>query len=314
MRLFSTRLFLFTVIGLLSCCFETACHRSTGLKARLVRAEKASVEAERLLDQAEAALRAVEPARAEEALRKAESKLNEPDVDYYPERESIRTRRQQLQGQLAASWADLRRRELDSKVADQQLSLEQPLIQWRESLKGLGTRELTEETLDRARDTTEALQERLKQGQSLEPQHLGYAKQAETIRLSLQKESPRLEVATKTIAFIKGPGQTRNEAQDLWQRARTQKDRKRRHELLDEVRGKFWACGADGREMLAATPLLAKTTLLFDGQVTSPSAITKGCESRVQSLDKSLAALNREEQRERARQAKQSRKAKSPKR
>ncbi len=276
------------------------CQRSTTLKARLNRAEQSSVQAERHLDEAEGALRALDPARAEGSLRSAKEALAEPDVAYYPERESIRERYKNFEGQLASTWAEVRRRELDSKVAEQQLSLEQPLARWKESLKGLGSKQLDEEILDRVRDATEQVRDQLKEGQPLEAQHAGYSKQADGVRQTLQKEAPRLEVAEKTLAFIKGPGKTRQEGLALWKQARSQKDRKRQHEMLDEVRGKFWSCSADAREMLAATPLLAKTSFLLDGATASPSLVAKGCATRVDTLDKSLAALTKEEQRRQA--------------
>ena len=300
------RVFLTCALCSLALAAATGCQRSTSLKARLVRAERSSIDAERQMDEAESAMRALDPASAEAPLRRAKEALAEPDVAYYPERESIRERYTRLEAQLATTWSEVKKRQLDAKVAEQQLALEQPLAGWKEALKGLSSKRLDERLLDRAREATESLRDRLKEGQPLEAQHAGYAQQADQIRQGLLKEAPRQEVAEKTLIFIKGPCKARQEGLTLWKQARVQKDRKRQHEMLDEVRGKFWSCSANARELLAATPPLSKAAFFLDGATVSPPLVAKGCASRVDALDKQLAALTQLEQRqEQRRQAKQ---------
>lgn len=289
-------------------CVQPACHRSNSLRARLVRAEQSSLAAERHLDDAEAALRDADPARAERALTEAKTALAEPDVAYYPERESIRERQKALEGRLPAAWAEQKRRELDARVSEQQLALEQPVVKWRESLRALETKSLDPEAVARARDATDGVRDRLKAGQGLENQHPAYAKQAGELRQSVIKEAERVEVAEKTLEFIKGPCKVRHEGLELWKLARAQKDRRKQHAQLDEVRGKFWSCSATAREMMATTPLLAKASFKLDGSIVTPPSVAKGCATRVETLDKSLAALTREEQRRAAKQSKVRRK------
>src|SRR5713101_8452271 len=62
------------------------------LKDRLVNAETRGTAAERLLDQAEQEMAALEPVRAERTLKQAEKSLSDPDLGYYPEHQAIMQR------------------------------------------------------------------------------------------------------------------------------------------------------------------------------------------------------------------------------
>src|SRR5215467_6134779 len=68
------------------------CASHPTLKERLVNAERRATEGERLLEQAEHEMQALEADRSESTLKQAQRALSDPDFGYYPEHQAIAQR------------------------------------------------------------------------------------------------------------------------------------------------------------------------------------------------------------------------------
>src|SRR5712664_842097 len=157
-------------LALISCSYS-----QPTLRDRLINAETRATAAERLLDQAEQEIAALEPARAERTLKQAEKSLSDPDVSYYPEHEAIVKRFGTYIRRLPQVRKEREAWDLAIAIGKRQAEVDRALAELKPAVVALKRRELVREDVDRAKDISIAVQNALDAGKTLETRDVVYS-------------------------------------------------------------------------------------------------------------------------------------------
>jgi len=250
------------------------------LKDRLVNAETRATAAERLLDQAEQEIAALEPARAERTLKQAEKSLSHPDLSYYPEHETIVQRFGTYLRRLPQVKKEREAWDLAIAIGKRQAEVDRALAELKPTVAALKRRELVREDVDRARDISNAVRNALDAGKMLETRDVVYAAYALRQRQFLKQSHSEIELANARLEFAGGPGKARREGLEVVRRAQSEKDRGKKTKLQTEARAKFAECAKDGQKMLFEFPPLASAVTMLGEEVLSPQHAVKSCAER----------------------------------
>jgi|GEM_PF-4267016 len=267
-------------LAALACWILFGCSSQATLKTRLINAERRATEAEKLLDEAERQMAALEPDKAEGALKQAQRTLSDPDVGYYPEREAIFRRAAVDQTKLPQVRKAREAHDLAVAVAARQVQVEKAVSDFRPALEAVRKRELVMADVDRARDTAGALQGTLEDGRKLEERDVQYGIYAREQRKLLDSSRSEIELGKKRLEFVAGPGGTRKEALELTARAKSEPNREKKRKLLAEAREKFARCANDGQRMLIELPVLATAVTTIGEESLAPKTVVTSCAQR----------------------------------
>src|SRR5258708_35173473 len=145
------------------------------LRERLVNAETRATAAERLLDQAEQEMAALEPARAERTLKQAEKSLSHPDFSYYSEHEAIVQRFGTYLRRLPQVKKEREAWDLAIAIGKRQADVDRALAELKPTVAALKRRELVREDVDRAKDISNAVLGALDAAKPLETRDVFYS-------------------------------------------------------------------------------------------------------------------------------------------
>ena len=256
------------------------CASHPSLKERLVNAERRATEADRLLDQAEYQMQALDADEADSTLKQAERAVSDPDFGYYPEHQAIAQR----------YGADLRRipqvrkereaRELAIAVGKRRAEVEKVLAEFEPAIAALKKHELGGADIDRANDRANALKDVLNEGKELEVKDANYGLYAKHQYRLLEQSRSEIELGKARLEFAGGPGNTRQKALDVSRRATLEKDRKKQSKLRTKARQMFAECANEGRGMLARFPKLAAAVTKMGDEELSPQRAVNSCVER----------------------------------
>ncbi len=250
------------------------------LKDRLVNAETRGTAAERLLDQAEQEMAALEPVRAERTLKQAEKSLSHPDFSYYPEHQAIVQRFGTYLRRLPQVRKEREAWDLAIAIGKRQADVDRALAELKPTVAALKRRELVREDVDRAKDISNAVQSALDAGKALETRDVVYSAYALRQRQFLRQAHSEIELAKARLEFAAGPGKSRREGLEVTRRAKSEKDRGKQTKLQTEARAKFAECAKDGQKMLFEYPPLASAVTMLGEEVLSPQHAVKSCAER----------------------------------
>lgn len=250
------------------------------LQDRLVNAETRATAAERLLDQAEQEMAALEPLRAERSLKQAEKSLSHPDISYYPEHQALVQRFGTYLRRLPQVKKEREAWDLAIAIGKRQAEVDRALAELKPTVAALKRRELVREDVERARDISNAVHSALAAGKALEGRDVVYSAYALRQRQYLKVCHSEIELAQARLEFAAGPGKARQEGLEVTRRARIEKDRGKQTRLQTEARAKFAECAKDGQRMLLEFPPLASAVTLLGEEVLSPQHAVKSCAER----------------------------------
>jgi hypothetical protein len=259
-----------------------SCSSQPPLKARLVNSEHRAVEAEKLLDEAENEMASLEPDRADRALKEAQKALSDPDVGYYPEREMLYQRFGKDMRRLPEVRKEREARDLSIEVGKRQVEVDKALTELKPAVAALKKPDIVSADVDRAKDCVTAAQDALDGGKELESKDVAYGTYAIKQRQLVKQARSEIELSRARLEFIARPGKARQEAQALISRAKSEKDREKRSNLLAQARKRFAECAQDGQRMLFESRALAGAVTTLGDQALSPRAVVASCAARAQ--------------------------------
>jgi len=257
-----------------------SCASHPSLKERLVNAERRATEAERLLDQAEHQMEALEADEAESTLKQAQKAVSDPDFGYYPERQAIAQRLGADGRRLPQVRKAREARDLAIAVGKRRVEVEKALAALEPAIGALKKPELASADIDRANDSAKALKDALNDGKELEIKDANYGLYAKHQYRLLEQSQSEIELGKTRLEFAGGPGKTRQQALDVSRRAALEKDRRKQTKLRTKARQMFAECANEGRALLARFPKLAPAVTKMGDEELSPQRVVKSCDQR----------------------------------
>jgi hypothetical protein len=248
----------------------------------LVSAEDRGTAIEKNLDEAERYLDALDPEPAVGPLQQARQGLAHPDVGYYPERQMLSQRLTEDVKRLAQVRKEREARDRAKVIAERQSDVEKALAKFKPSLAALKKRDLMGADVKQVTEGAQALQSALDAGKELERRETTYAAYVKEARGLLDQSRPQIELAKKRVEFAEGPAAVRNEALELTQRAKAERNNDRAAKLRAQSQEKFAECAKAGERLLILYPALG-------GTITGNQPLT--VRTMVTSCDKQARAL-----------------------
>jgi hypothetical protein len=262
-----------------------------GLQARLINSEKRAGAADNALDEAEKAMKALEPDDAERALNEAKEALADPDIEYYPEREMIRDRLKRDEEFLPRVRAERERRDLELKVAERRKKIDEVFAEYRPAMAAMRKAGAEKDQVSKAVSLADDVEEELDDGKELEPKDAAYAAYAADLRKQLEHDAPERKLARARVEFVDAVGELRHDAMEKAKVARSEKKREARAEAWGEAREKYAGCAEKGQKRLAETPELVRAAILLEGARTTPEAVVAFCATQVDAVTRLLKAF-----------------------
>jgi hypothetical protein len=261
------------------------------LKDRTRHGEQLADDASSLLDGAEGDLNKMEIDRAEEQLQQAQKLVTQPDIELSPEGEMLQSRLAELQARVAPTRDEKAKRELDALVEKQRDQLVRALGEVTTAQEALEHKDAGKPQVDALLQAVDRTHERLKEGKPLEARSEEYAASARRIEHQLDQATAKAHTVQSVLEFVAGPATTRQQGEALLKQAKTEKNRDKKLLLYTDARDHFQRCGEAAKQWVAKSPELEKSPIQVDGQTTTPRAVTSGCTSRADSLQKTVAKL-----------------------
>jgi len=257
-----------------------SCASHPTLKERLGNSERRATEAERLLDQAEHQMEALEPDEAESTLKQAQQAVSDPDFGFYPERQAIAQRLGADARRLPQVRKQREARDLAIAVEKRRVEVEKVLAEFEPAMWAVKRPELAGADIDRANERANALKDALNDGSELEVKDARYAAYAKRQYRLLEQSRSEIELGKTRLEFAGGPGKTRQQALEVSKRATLERDRRKQAKLRTKARQMFAACANEGQGMLARFPKLASAVTKMGDEEVSPQFVVKSCTLR----------------------------------
>lgn len=261
------------------------------MQARIASGERKSERASALLDEADRAMSELEPDRAEARLREAGDLLSDRDVDLYPEGDLLRARLTEARGRLVLCREERARQDLAREVQRRREEVDRALADLRAALPELERKDAGRAQVDHVRDASRRVEQRVEDGKGLEAKDAAYAEYAGQALKQVEEARGRAAVVEKTLEFIAGPMKDRAEAVALAKRAKAERGLEERLGLYTQARRRFVDCTDNGQKLIDQAPGLEKARVELDGKPVSIKAVTRGCQARVDGLDRTLEKL-----------------------
>lgn len=268
----------------------SACGPKT-LEQRQRHGEQLGDEATGQLDEAEKELRALEPDKAEDALREANETLSEPDIVHSPESDMLKSRLEELRAQLPTVREQRRLRDLDEKVRDRRSKIGPVLQAVRDDVEALSSKGLSEEKVKATREAMDDLKDLLEDTRELELRDEDFKSYVKRARSELDEAKNAVKVAEEKLRFVSGPIVRREEAAEKLKAAKGEKDPERRAQVLSEAISAYRACADEAGKF--GKSLGEKTTIFVSGAATTPNAVETSCRTSESAANKQLQAAKK---------------------
>jgi hypothetical protein len=263
------------------------------LKERTAHGEDRSDEASTLLNEAEEDLRSLEADRAEKRLQQAKELLAHPDVELYPEGEMLRSRLVELQGRVASTRQERAQRELDAAVEKQRDGILRVMEALSTALESLERKDAGPQQVEAVLTAVEGAQEQLREGKSLEAKSEDYAASARRAEQKLTQATAKARFTQQVIEFTSGPVVARQEAEALEKKAKAERNPDAQLTLYTEARERLQRCAETSQQLITKTPELERSPIQVEGRATTPKAVGTGCTTKVDSLQRTVAKLEK---------------------
>jgi hypothetical protein len=262
------------------------------MKARIADGERLSDRAGTAMDEAERALAAEDPGRAEERLAEAERALADPDVMTNPESDLLKSRLAELKPRPAELRKELERRELEKKVAARREVVARAVTAFRKALASASGRP-ERAPVQAAREAARKVRDEVEWDKDLparEPELKAYL---DGIRQDLEAGEKELQLAERTIELVEGPVRDHDEALGRVQRGKAEKKLEERLSLYSEAQDRYRRCAEAADRMLGQWPELQKASLTAGGKPATLAGLVKQCKAQVEGTGKLVAATRK---------------------
>jgi hypothetical protein len=262
-------------------------------RERVEHAENKGLEAERAIDQAEAALDGFEPDRAESLLEDAADALRDPNIAAYPEHQLLKERVRSAESRVISVRAEIARRDLEARVNERRKKIEEALAALTKSMEAVKKPFVSKKEVETAWEAAEEVREEIEEGEELTSKDPAYAAWVREVLANLAKPRSEMDSAKKLVAFKEGSLEKRRAAAEALDRAKAEKDPADQRELYGEALAGFRACEGEAKKLSSSDPDLAKRpiALAAEEKPTSAKALKKICAQEAKSIDKTLAKL-----------------------
>ncbi len=273
------------------------------MQARVAEGERRVDRASSLMDEAQRALEAVEPDRAQDRLRDAKEQLSDRNVDTNPEAELLRSRLSQLEARLPEVRARKARDELARKVDERKGVIQASLTRLRAALAELKPGVTDRSALRSARDGIRMVRDDIAWKRELQTEDPAFGEYVEALGVELDSAERKIELAEKVAAFAEGPVRSLQSATALAEKAKAESRLSKRLELENDSLAQYRACADGAKKQLADDLGLERAQVMVEGTPTPPPEVRKTCEARAAAQQKLVARTRKEVEREAKRQA-----------
>jgi hypothetical protein len=294
---------LLTLLG--ACATEQHAGSGSGRAIALRNEARMYREAQDLLNDTEASIKASKPENAKTSLAEAKAKLASPEMAESAKRGDLEKRAAELEKQITVPVAEQPAVEpamaaspsgapsaMPAAVApapakveqvDPKGALEKAEADLTHARSGLHGHELSKDDVETARTAREALSKALETGRANE-NNPDYAELAHNGSTLLTESEAEIRLATLIADFVAGPGAAKKQAATLVDQAKALKDAKKRAKAQSEARAALQTCVDDSKKMMTENPVLTRTALFLSAERTSPTKVASACAAQMKKL------------------------------
>ena len=288
---------------LCACATEQHAGNGSGRAMALRNEARTYREAQDLLNDTEASIKASKPENAKTSLAEAKTKLASPELAQSAKRGDLEKRAAELEKQISVPVAEQPAAEPSQAGApsaaapapapapapakveqvDPKAALEKAEADLTQARTGLHGHELSKDDVETARTAREALSKALETGRANE-NNPDYAELAHNGSTLLTESESDIRLATLIADFVAGPGAAKKQAATLVDQAKALKDGKKRAKAQSEARAALQTCMDDSKKMMTDNPILTRTALFLSTERTSPKKVATACAAQLKKL------------------------------
>lgn len=280
------------------------------MQARMESGEHHADRAASLMDEAQRALDAVEPDRAESLLNEARSQLLDKDVNTNPEAELLWTRLNQLNARVPEVRGQQAQDQRAKKVAERKQVIEASLTKLRESIAQLKPGLADLGPVRSARDGIRQVRADLDWKKELQKEDPQFGQYVDALGVELESAERKADLAEKAVGFAQGPVKTQEAANAQAEKAMQEPKLADRLKLENEAQASYRACAEDAKKRLDEDLGLERTQVQAGGKLVSPAEVKTQCEAGVAAQQKLVLTTQKQLDREAKLQAAADAKAK----
>jgi hypothetical protein len=264
-------------------------------KTREELAEDSSVEAERLLVEANDAMDRLDVEEAEEKIEEAREVLNTPAAKHWPDHSFQMQDLHAKETRLDEVKAEVARLRLEEAVKEQTAKVDELLVKLDDALGPLTGKDgaaYTKSRIEEATDLRSDLVERLNEGVELEKQSEPYQAFGKKAATRLKEVPDVIEAANRAVSFNEGPIASSKRARELMEAAKGEEDPAEMLARLNEAKAELDRC-ANGAGSVAKEPSLAKVRFDDGGKKQTPKTLKLSCQKRARALKSQIGKLQK---------------------
>lgn len=263
------------------------------LKDRTRHGEKLTDEASELLDEAERALRNMNPDRAESPLKHAQTLLSHPDIELSPESGMLQSRLAELKARVGPAREEKARREFEAAVDKQRDAIVMAMLDVSNAVEAIDRKDPSLEQHQTLLDAIERTRAKLKEGKKFEAKSEDYAASVRRTEKRLEDAAATAQSAKVVIDFVYGPAANLLRAEEAVKKAKAERDPDQQLAFYTDARDRFQQCGETARQLIAKTPILENRSIVVAEQTTTTKAVMSGCDTRASALQKTVTRLEK---------------------
>ena len=279
------------MVGLGLCLIALGCGPKS-MEAKMKSADKKSDQIGALLDDAERLSAALEPKKAESALRDAKKLLDDPDMQFSPEREMFVSRHAELLQKLTEVQEARRAKDIEDAVRDERSEIGPSLQAMKDAAGAIAGPKIDEKAVTTAKESVTALEKAV--GASDERRltalkdasFLGYLKRA---KAETEKARAVLTKAEKKLAFLAGPAALKQKAAKDLRDSKTEKDPEKKRTLVSGAATGYAQCLTTGLDFVKGG--FASEKIAIDGATTTVESFLETCKAAQKTTEQALAKL-----------------------
>lgn len=262
------------------------------IDAKMKSADKKSDQIGALLDDAERAFAAVEPKKAEDALRDAGKLLNDPDMQFSPEREMFANRHAELLQKLNEVREARRAKDIEDAVRSERAEIGPSLQAMKDAAETVASPKVDEGKVADAKAAVAALEKAVGATDDRrvlalkDSSFVGYLKRA---KAETEKARALVTNAERKLKFLAGPVALKLLAAKDLRDSRLEKNLEKKRELLTAAVAGFQQCLTTGLEFVKGG--FASEKVSIEGATTSVESFLETCKAAQKTTDQALAKL-----------------------
>ncbi len=228
--------------------------------------DELGLHAEQFVNQADAALRAFEPQRAEQALEQAETIFEDPRFKEYPEDDVIRDRHRELRKVLPRVQEVVRRRKLQAELEQAQEKIEWAQGELQESMGALKEKDPSDEEFRRARKALTTLEHVIDEHAQLESKVPQYGSYARAMRRQTEKDGVWIRKERLQVLVKRRKNEIELSFSMLDETARALKQKNTDQHQFEQAASKLRATSKTiekGRDLESRDPAYKKAAMLY---------------------------------------------------